>query len=143
MKDTDVIDPRGDLAADLNYALSKLGELVGKVNVANGWDTSRQMIDRPEDFDPRWRTSHLVAELGLVMTEASEAIEEVRAGHHPTETYYRLKDDKPEGLPSELADVIIRVVDIADAHGIDIAAAVVEKLNHNATRGLHHGGKAL
>lgn len=50
---------------------------------------------------------------------------------------------KPEGVPSELADIVIRVLDIADAYGVDLGAAIIEKLNHNATRGLHHGGKAL
>jgi NTP pyrophosphatase (non-canonical NTP hydrolase) len=142
MKTTDKIDPDGGFALDLSSILYELGRNVGEVNVANGWDTSRAMVAAPAQYDPRWHVAHKIAELGLIDTETSEAIEEVRKGHEHTYRYYR-EDGKPEGVPSELADVIIRVLDISDAYGIDIGAAVVEKLNHNATRGLHHGGKAL
>jgi NTP pyrophosphatase (non-canonical NTP hydrolase) len=48
---------------------------------------------------------------------------------------------KPEGVPSELADVVIRALDAADAWGIDLGAVIEEKLAYNATRGHRHGGK--
>lgn len=48
---------------------------------------------------------------------------------------------KPIGIPSELADIIIRVGDIAGYYGIDLEAAVVEKMTYNETRGYRHGGK--
>lgn len=154
---TPKIDPEGVFASVLSSNLRVLGRAVGEVNVTNGWDTSRAMVARPGDYDPKWQVSHKIAELGLIDTEVSEAIEEVRHGRAMTETYYPSKGAsdspfeksdafgpfKPEGVPSELADVIIRTLDIADAYGIDIGAAIIEKLNHNATRGLHHGGKAL
>ena len=148
---TPKIDPSGQFADFAGILFRDLGRLVGEVNVANGWDTSRAMVADPEAFDPRHHVAHKIADLGLITTEVAEAIEEVRHGHEMTETYYPSVGSlfteppvhKPEGIPSELADVIIRVLDIADAYGIDLGAAVVEKLNHNATRGLHHGGKAL
>lgn len=40
--------------------------------------------------------------------EASEAFQEWRQGHLATETYTGA-DGKPEGVPSELADIVIRV----------------------------------
>lgn len=43
----------------------------------------------------------------------------------------------------ELADVVIRVLDIAAGHGIDIEAAVAEKHAYNVTRPHKHGGKAF
>lgn len=155
------IDPEGPSAATVRGVFRTLGQQIGEVNVANGWDTGRQMIEFPDDYDPKWITTHLIAEIGLIMTEASEGIEEIRDGHAPSKVYYTggygghdpLPDDasvdvlgdprKPNGLPSELADIIIRTLDIADTHKIDIGAAVIEKLNHNATRGLRHGGKEL
>lgn len=79
----------------------------------------------------------------LIHTEVSEAYEEHRAGHGPTETYYKPdKPTKPEGIPSEFADIVIRVMDFCGAHGIDIGAMVEQKLAYNATRGYRHGGKA-
>lgn len=50
---------------------------------------------------------------------------------------------KPEGIASELADVIIRVLDICGHYGIDIEQVVAEKMAYNATRAHRHGGKAL
>lgn len=151
---TPKIDPRSPWALNLALDLEALGGLIGEVNVANGWDVSRQMVAKPQEWSDRHITTHKIAELGLITTEVAEAIEEVRHGHGMSETYYTTVGlvypggngplvHKPEGVPSELADVIIRVLDLANAYGIDIGAAVIEKLNHNATRGLHHGGKAL
>src|SRR6185369_7266774 len=48
---------------------------------------------------------------------------------------------KPEGIPSELADIIIRVLDIVAFHGIDIAAAIADKMAYNESRTYRHGGK--
>lgn len=48
---------------------------------------------------------------------------------------------KPCGIPSELADVIIRALHFAGKHGIDIEKAVEEKMRFNATRPFKHGKK--
>lgn len=48
---------------------------------------------------------------------------------------------KPTGLPSELADIMIRVLDCAAAWDIDIEAAIAEKMAYNATRPQLHGRK--
>ena len=66
--------------------------------------------------------------------------EEYRNGHAATETYYR-KDGKPEGIPSELADVIIRIFDYCGYAGIDIEKANKEKHEFNESRPYRHGGK--
>ena len=46
---------------------------------------------------------------------------------------------KPVGVPSELADVIIRVLDACGAWGIDIVQALDEKMAYNDTRPPLHG----
>lgn len=48
---------------------------------------------------------------------------------------------KPEGIPAELADVVIRVMDAAVHYGIDLEASIIEKMNYNKTRDFRHGGK--
>jgi hypothetical protein len=50
---------------------------------------------------------------------------------------------KPEGIPSEMADIIIRVLDFCHRHKIDIEEVLLEKLTYNTTRGHRHGGKRL
>jgi hypothetical protein len=82
--------------------------------------------------------------IALIHSEASEALEEFRAGHAPTEVYFNEdKPGKPEGVPAELADIIIRVMDLSAFEGIDIGAAVAQKIAFNRTRSYRHGGKVL
>lgn len=80
----------------------------------------------------------LVEQLALVHSEVSEAVEAERAG----DSRLRIADNgKPEGVPSELADVVIRVLDICGHLGIDIGDAIERKLAYNATRPYKHGKK--
>lgn len=52
----------------------------------------------------------------MLHCELSEAVEEYRNGHGMTEIYYS-EDGKPEGVPVELADVVIRLLDAAMEYG--------------------------
>lgn len=78
--------------------------------------------------------------LALIHSEVSEALEEYRAGHAPTEVYFN--GAKPEGVGIELADVVIRVADLCGALGIDLEKAIEQKMAFNASRPYRHGGKA-
>jgi len=85
------------------------------------------------------RESRIPERLLMMIGEVSETMEEYRNGHSPTEVYY--KDGKPEGIPIELADVLMRLLCFCGEHDIDIAAAVKEKHRYNLTRPFKHGGK--
>lgn len=74
--------------------------------------------------------------LALMHSELSEALESLRAGCPP--------DDKiPEfkGVEAELADVIIRIMDISAARGWRVGEAVAAKIQYNETWPHRHGGK--
>lgn len=79
--------------------------------------------------------------LMLIVGEVSEAHEELRK-HPATHIYYR-EDGKPEGLPFELADVVIRVADLAEYLGVDLGGVIAEKMGYNAGRPRMHGGKVF
>lgn len=79
--------------------------------------------------------------ISLCHAELSEALEEHRNHHSPNEVY--LVGEKPEGIPIELADVIIRILDMCGHYGINIEEAVRQKIEYNKTREYKHGGKKI
>lgn len=121
---------------------------------------------------PSIERSYWTARLSLLTTEVAEGIEELRKGRRVNETYYvsgnveyertgngeyissnRVFNDqvaydfdgkppKPEGVPSEVADVVIRALDYADEAKFDLAEIIDIKLAYNATRAHMHGKKA-
>lgn len=50
---------------------------------------------------------------------------------------------KPEGVGSEAADVLIRLLDTCERYGIDIRYELERKIEFNATRPHRHGGKRV
>lgn len=74
--------------------------------------------------DPR----HVLSLLALITTETSEAVEAIR------------KDDRGN-FAEELADILIRVFDVAGGMGINLGAGVIAKMAKNEARAFRHGKK--
>ncbi|WP_228941818.1 hypothetical protein [Nocardioides sp. Leaf374] len=138
----------------IRTALADMQAEVTEVNRDNGWhDDDRTVGD----------------DIALLHSEASEALEAFRDHgladatdqnvaaayelHRWAETNGRLPEPctdrcqttppKPEGFGSELADVLIRLLDTCERRGVDLAGEYERKVAYNRTRGHRHGGKRL
>lgn len=132
------------------------GQISYLVNVAHSNAVNKGRYDESRSFGDI---------ISLIHSELSEALEDHRNGRGFTETWYEFKDvdgktfesnlsewqyapgewmpGKPCGIPSELADAVIRIFDACGHYGIDLEYAIRGKMAYNATRPNRHGGKVL
>lgn len=112
--------------------LNVLRDRVFETNKANGWHEGKRSY------------GELIA---LVHSEVSEALEDFRNGKEVNEVWYEYKGfgsefannsalwhdgslilGKPCGIPSELADIVIRILDICGLYGWDIESEYTDKV---------------
>jgi NTP pyrophosphatase (non-canonical NTP hydrolase) len=103
--------------------IDTLMEAVTIINRENGWfDSERKPLE----------------DLMLITTEVAEAAEAVRNGE--MELTYN-ENGKPEGFQSELADILIRLLDTCFRYEVDLTSVTIAKLRYNMKRGYRHGNK--
>ena len=103
-----------------------------------------------------WRTAEehgwhgendsIPVKLVMIHSEVSEALEEYRNTPPESEVsdlYYNGFSDKPEGFGVELADIVIRVLDLAEMLGMDLTDLILAKMEYNESRPYRHGNKRV
>lgn len=110
-------------AIDDDFAAAFMNMLAIRINDAN----------REKGF---WEGERNVGELlALVHSEVSEALEAHRKDLNDSHLKHR------KGIEVELADALIRILDMAAGLQMDIGNAMIEKLAFNAKRPQKHGKK--
>lgn len=96
--------------------LNEYAKYIGEGVAARGFSQPKSLEER----------EHITVKLFLIGTELAEAGEDIRK-----------KNDAH--FPEELADVAIRLFDLASSLGIDLEQAIRTKEAYNRTRPMKHG----
>ena len=107
-------------------SINKLAKLCHNEAVALGW------------YEPEFLKSDTETMM-MVNTELCEVVEELRKPEPVA--FGKSETGKPEGWHVEVADAVIRLLDFAAFHNIDLDSIMVSKLEYNRTRGIRHGKK--
>jgi len=138
---------------------------MAKDEVRDGFTTFAAAVSRTahahgwwSDDDGNFKDRNMGEMLMLMVSELSEALEAYRNGE-PVLWYKHDDPDncsldvsatmreiggvpgKPEGIASEFADCIIRILDTCETHKIPVVQALLDKHAFNITRPYRHGGK--
>lgn len=102
-------------------------------NVDHGfWDETspEELQENPEYFGNK---------LMLVVSELVEAHDDLRSGDPERLGFFLNAQGKPEGFSTEIADAIIRLLDLSAHLGLDIGSVILAKHKYNKTRPYKHG----
>lgn len=106
--------------------LSYLAAQTRRINDLNGWQrVTSQHLDAAMEGEES-AVLLISTKLALIHSEVSEALEALRKGDQ-------------ENFAEELADTVIRILDLP----VDLEQAIVAKLAVNERRGFRHGGKPV
>lgn len=157
------MDDKGTLNADGFVSIARGLEVASRAiylnNVEKGWweDPSRnfgelmalihsevsEALEAYRDGDDITDIAYEYPDLYEVVNDSGETVRIVGAQEDST---LQTEDGeiilgKPVGVASELADVIIRILDAAEGLNIPVAQALIEKHQYNQTRSYRHGQK--
>lgn len=101
-------------------------KLIKEWATTKGWMTNEQ-------------NDNVHLKMNLMHSELSEALEILREGHDVREVFD--VEGKPEGFFIDIADLVIRALQLAAYYDIDLEAMIDKKMKYNETRPFMHGKK--
>lgn len=125
-----------DLALRRTHGLLWLQRAIHDLACEKGWWDG---YERDDQGELKLTTDQAISKIALIHAELSEAVEEARKSPNYSAIYYDAS--KPEGFAVELADALIRILDLCGALGINAEEVVRIKHEFNKTRPRRHGGK--
>lgn len=106
-------------SSDFISKWNEISKQVHDISVSKGW----------------WESNRSNAEtLMLIVTELAECCEGLRHGNPQSESIPEFSNAE-----EELADTIIRIMDMAVGEGFDLAGAIFAKIEYNKSRPRKHG----
>ena len=130
--------------------LNEMQDEVDEFNTSHGWkDTPRSFGDDmallhsevSEAFEAfrNWGTEDTTHKLCTNYVHESRGFEERQISEEERAAHLC----KPEGIGSELADVLVRLLDTCARYDIDLEWEFNRKMEYNRTRPYRHGGKKV
>jgi len=103
-----------------------------------GWDLTQQWAHNAAIEKGWWENDRNNGELiALMHSELSEGLEALR------KDLYDNHVPEFKGIEAELADVVIRIMDMAAARKYRVGEAIIRKLQYNAPRPHKHGNNSF
>jgi NTP pyrophosphatase (non-canonical NTP hydrolase) len=116
-------------------SISYLTGVIAALNTEKGWREKFAGDTKAPRTGPMF-----AAYIALAHSELSEALDAYR---DKIWSVTDIETGKPEGVGPELADALIRILDMCDIWEIDIIAELERVIAYGHTRPYQHGGRVL
>jgi len=124
--------------------IAEMQKQIFNTAVKHGW-WPMKIVGGDENFGPDYDIDvekvNIPEKIALMHSELSEALEFFRTDQIVTFASGDSNKPKPDGFWIELADCMIRILDLAEAYGEDMEQLIELKMKYNETRAYKHGGK--
>jgi len=114
-----------------------------KINESKGFNdidvqinSLSKLYDVPLDLVENIKAARMAQKLLLAVGEISETLESLRHGDPPDSHIPKFR-----GSEAEIADAIIRLMNLAEDGNLRLAEAIIAKSSYNSRRPKFHGGK--